>query len=106
MENKLANAFITMIILALGLFMGVAINHLNKNDIIESQKIEVDMQIQEYCNLQEIAKSKINGENHIIYYDKNTRVMYYRIDINSGGVFTILNADGTPKLYEGELKNG
>ena len=53
------------------------------------------------------------GTNHdlnanvYVYVDKNTRVMYYvqtSIDKNGSSVsFPILNADGTPKLYEGDF---
>ena len=38
-----------------------------------------------------------------ILYDKNTKVMYIILDgYQSTGMTPILNADGTPKLYEGD----
>lgn len=40
---------------------------------------------------------------YIEMYDKNTKVMYGYMKLNSGGSLTVLvNADGTPMLYEGE----
>lgn len=38
-----------------------------------------------------------------IYVDKNTRVMYWHTG-GDGGITVILNADGTPMLWEGELE--
>ena len=39
----------------------------------------------------------------VILYDKNTKVMYIILDgYQSTGMTPILNADGTPKLYEGD----
>lgn len=34
-----------------------------------------------------------------IYYDKETKVMYLNVN---GGITVLLNADGTPKLYQEE----
>lgn len=80
----------------------------NKLDIKadeEIQKISESEKAKQYCDLEIIADftTRSNGyiENNRIYYDKNTGVMYYRM---SNAMFPILNSDGTPKLYEGELK--
>ena len=42
------------------------------------------------------------GYNGYVYVDKNTRVMYWRN--GNGGISVILNADGTPMLWEGDLE--
>lgn len=59
----------------------------------------------DYINLVEVAE---NGDVTILV-DKNTRVLYYRNRYHSPNsrraeLTVIYNADGTPKLYEGELK--
>lgn len=59
----------------------------------------------DYINLVEVAE---NGDVTILV-DKNTRVLYYRnryqiADGRRSEITVIYNADGTPKLYEGELK--
>ena len=58
----------------------------------------------DYINLVEVAE---NG-NITILVDKNTRVLYYRNICNISNtsrseITVIYNADGTPKLYEGNL---
>lgn len=41
--------------------------------------------------------------NYSIYADKDTGVMYLYIGSGSGGGLTVmLNADGTPKIWQGE----
>ena len=41
---------------------------------------------------------------YVEMYDKNTKVMYVYVDLGeSGGLQVLLNADGSPMLYEGEL---
>lgn len=49
----------------------------------------------DYC----LIETSKTGER--IFYDKNTRVMYYK-DISRGGITPIYNADGTLKIYEEE----
>ena len=45
------------------------------------------------------------GEEFCILVDKETRVMYlYNTTSYQGGLTAILNSDGTPMLWEGELK--
>lgn len=47
---------------------------------------------------------KESGCYQNIYVDKETRVMYLFVRVaNGGGVTVMLNADGTPMLWEGEL---
>ena len=54
-----------------------------------------------YINFEVIDFSDRDGWT--ILYDKNTKVMYIILDgYQSTGMTPILNADGTPKLYEGE----
>lgn len=71
----------------------------------EIQKISESEKAKQYCDLEIIADFTTRADGYIgnntIYYDKNTGVMYYRM---SNAMFPILNSDGTPKLYEGELK--
>lgn len=58
-----------------------------------------------YFNLEVVAKStNFSGNYEYIYVDKNTKVLYYVVDdLKCYGITPILNADGTPKLYEGDL---
>lgn len=46
------------------------------------------------------------GDNYYIVYDKETKVMYTKSNSSSNcGDFTLLvNADGTPKLWESEVQ--
>lgn len=45
------------------------------------------------------------GEDFDLFVDKNTRVIYiYNKTSYQGGLTAMLNADGTPMLWEGELK--
>lgn len=44
-----------------------------------------------------------SGRNHLIYADKDTGVMYLYMGSGYGGGLTVmLNADGTPKIWQGE----
>ena len=43
-----------------------------------------------------------HGSVYSIYVDKNTMVMYW--SKGNGGTTVILNADGTPMLWNGELE--
>lgn len=48
---------------------------------------------------------KVSDESYfIVYYDKKTKVMYAvsNCSYNYGTVTLLVNADGTPLLYEGE----
>lgn len=43
------------------------------------------------------------GQEYLIYADNDTGVMYLYITISTGGGLTVmLNADGTPKIWQGE----
>ena len=44
------------------------------------------------------------NSNYTVVYDKETKVMYAMSDgsYNRGNFIMLVNADGTPKLYEGE----
>jgi len=54
-----------------------------------------------YINFEVIDSCYSDG--WAILYDKNTKVMYIILDgSQSTGMTPILNADGTPKLYEGD----
>lgn len=54
-----------------------------------------------YINFAIVEHDHANGWT--ILYDKNTKVMYIILDgYQSTGMTPILNADGTPKLYEGD----
>lgn len=45
------------------------------------------------------------GEDFDLFVDKNTKVIYiYNKTSYQGGLTAMLNADGTPMLWEGELK--
>lgn len=46
-----------------------------------------------------------NGDGYSVLYHRETKVMYIRAEYGTGsGYFTVmLNADGTPMLWEGEL---
>ena len=47
---------------------------------------------------------EVDYENCSVYIDKETKVMYLWVKNGSGGGLTVmLNADGTPMLWEGEL---
>lgn len=50
-------------------------------------------------------RTNFNGdENYSIYIDKDTRCQYLWVkDGSAGGLQLIVNADGTPKLYEGDV---
>lgn len=55
--------------------------------------------VADYMNLEYVCSS----DGKYVYYDKNTKVMYYEsIDMNRGFMTVIYNANGTVKLYEGE----
>lgn len=44
-----------------------------------------------------------SGQEYLIYADSDTGVMYLYIIISTGGGLTVmLNADGTPKIWQGE----
>jgi hypothetical protein len=44
-----------------------------------------------------------SGQEYLIYADNDTGVMYLYITISTGGGLTVmLNADGTPKIWQGE----
>lgn len=44
-----------------------------------------------------------SGQEYLIYADSDTGVMYLYITISKGGGLTVmLNADGTPKIWQGE----
>ena len=44
-----------------------------------------------------------SGQEYLIYADNDTGVMYLYITISMGGGLTVmLNADGTPKIWQGE----
>ena len=54
-----------------------------------------------YVDFEVIDSDSMDG--WIVLYDKNTKVMYVILDgYQSTGMTPILNADGTPKLYEGD----
>lgn len=45
------------------------------------------------------------GEDFDLFVDKSTKVIYiYNKTAYQGGLTAMLNADGTPMLWEGELK--
>lgn len=55
--------------------------------------------VSDYMNLELVCRG--NGE--YVYYDKNTKVMYYKTIEGSHGCMTVIyNSDGTVKLYEEE----
>lgn len=83
------------VIAAFLLFMTITLIH-ERN--MENDEYRSD--ITDYINLKEVA----HDDGYYVYYDKNTKVMYYQIRYN-GGEFVmspILNSDGTAKLYEGD----
>ena len=44
-----------------------------------------------------------SGQEYLIFADSDTGVMYLYITISTGGGLTVmLNADGTPKIWQGE----
>lgn len=44
-----------------------------------------------------------SGQEYLIYADNDTGVMYLYITISTGGGLTVmLNADGTPKIWQEE----
>ena len=46
-----------------------------------------------------------SGQEYLIYADNDTGVMYLYITISTGGGLTVmLNADGTPKIWQGDIK--
>lgn len=47
-----------------------------------------------------LYKNGQDGKTNAVFYDKETKVEYYYI--SGTGVTVLLNADGTPKLYEEE----
>ncbi len=54
-----------------------------------------------YVDFEVIDSDSMDGWT--VLYDKNTKVMYVILDgYQSTGMTPILNADGTPKLYEGD----
>ena len=45
------------------------------------------------------------GDDFDIFVDKNTRVMYiFNKQYSQGGLTVLVNADGTPMLWEGKLE--
>ena len=51
----------------------------------------------------DISPSLLGDEYVLVLYDKETKVMYLFAKSGYGGGLTVLvNADGTPMLYEGE----
>lgn len=59
-----------------------------------------DIDVSTYCNMIQIERIGFTGR---IYYDTNTKVMYYMITEGNSvcGLTPIYNADGTLKLYDG-----
>ena len=50
------------------------------------------------------SRSNLSDYSYAIYVDSETRVMYVVISGgSSAGITALLNADGTPMLYSGEL---
>lgn len=52
----------------------------------------------------EVSKNNINGNDCILLVDTETRVMY--LEVVNGyrlGLTVMLNSDGTPMLYNGDL---
>lgn len=96
--NKLIYGFSILIISILILFIIYSCSY------NAGAKKNIPNNTSDYINLVEVAE---NG-NITILVDKNTRVLYYRncnISNTSRSEITVIyNADGTPKLYEGELK--
>lgn len=49
-------------------------------------------------------RTNYTGKFEYVYVDRNTKVLYYVAESSrSYGITPILNADGTLKLYEGDL---
>lgn len=52
----------------------------------------------------EVSKTSVDDNAYIILVDTETRVMYLEIvRMNRLGLTAMLNPDGTPMLYDGEL---
>lgn len=50
-----------------------------------------------------IERQKTGSYDYIEMYDKNTKVMYvFYSNYYGGSLIMLVNADGTPMLYEGE----
>ena len=113
MKNKIVNVLggllVVFVIWLIGCGLVQTID-LISNKIVDTkvdkeiQKISESEKAKQYCDLEIIADFTTRADGYIgndtIYYDKNTGVMYYRM---SNAMFPILNSDGTPKLYEGNL---
>lgn len=59
-----------------------------------------DIDVSTYCNMIQIERIGFTGR---VYYDTNTKVMYYMITEGNStcGLTPIYNVDGTLKLYDG-----
>jgi hypothetical protein len=92
MKKILAVVLLTILLLSL-----ISCGPAASGTIVECAK-EVDDQ---YVNFEIVEHDSRGGWT--VLYDKNTKVMYLILDgYQSTGMTPILNADGTPKLYEGD----
>ena len=99
--NLFIQIFVLVAVLVCVFLGGCAVLKNTVNHIAES-KIEDKLEADKFCYLKEITHYKVDGLLHIIYYDKNTGIMYCKIGNNDGGVFPIYNEDGTIRIYKGE----
>ena len=102
---KLFIEIVEIVLLAVGLLCAVLGIYAEGRYIINhtiDSRVEDELEADEFCYLKEITHYKVYGLLHIIYYDKNTGIMYCKIGNNDGGVFPIYNEDGTIRIYKGE----
>lgn len=79
-----------ILVIALALILTVALAGCGMKEESPDEDIDTGFRVLE----------KFNSSNSYVAYDKTTGVMYF---VNfHGGVTPIINADGTPRIWEGE----
>lgn len=93
--------FLTIAILTTLTACGHADTQNNDTVSIETEQA----QEKEISQKEEPIKNVYYGFNYRIYVDTHTNVMYWEKDDAYGtGLTVMLNADGTPRLYNGEFE--
>lgn len=80
------------------ILLGIWISESNAETEPDANEEEI---VSTYCDMVLIADERFSG-NGAVYYDKNTKVMYYvlRAGESRNGITPIYNADGSLKLYD------
>lgn len=72
---------------------------------VPEPEVEAEVEVEEKPTVKCVEKIYTDREDYSIFVDTETKVMYVFIQRGyRGGAVMLVNADGTPRLYEGELE--